>query len=123
MLNMSVGPSDRGGPMIKVIRSRAEYETALAAIEKLIDADPAPGTADAERLELMTVLVQDYEQKSCVPDWPTPLDAIRFRMEQQGLTQRDLVRYIGSKSKVSEVLSGKRPLTLSMIRALHAGLG
>lgn len=109
--------------MIKVIRTRAEYDAALATVEELLDRDPASNTADADRLELLTVLVQDYEARAVPAALPTPIDAIRFRMEEGGLTQKDLVPYIGSKSKVSEVLSGKRALTLTMIRALHAGLG
>jgi HTH-type transcriptional regulator/antitoxin HigA len=73
-------------------------------------------------LELLTILVQDYESKRFGERVPDPIEAIKFRMEQQNLSQRDLVPFIGSRSKVSEVLSGKHPLTLSMIRALHAGL-
>jgi HTH-type transcriptional regulator / antitoxin HigA len=109
--------------VIKVIKTEGDYEAALAMLETLLDAEPASGTPDAERLELLTLLVEDYEAKVAPPELPDPIEAIRFRMEQQGLRQRDLVPYIGSPSKVSEVLSGKRPLTLSMIRALHAGLG
>lgn len=95
----------------------------LAEIEKLVDLDPVPGTPEAERLDLLALVVRDFESKRFPRRLPTPLEAIRFRMEQQGLTQKDLVPYMGSKSKVSEVLSGKRPLTLSMMRALHTGLG
>lgn len=109
--------------VIKVIKNDAEYELALAAIETLIDSDPDPGTSDAERLELLHLLVEDYETKIIGHDLPDALEAIRFRMEQQGLRQRDLIPFIGSRSKVSEILAGKRPLTLSMIRALHQGLG
>jgi len=108
---------------IKVIKSKSEYETALAAIEDLIDRDPDVGTLEADQLELLTLLVQDYESKTFQRALPDPVDAIQFRMEQENLTQRDLVPYIGSRSKVSEVLSRKRPLTLSMIRALHSNLG
>lgn len=106
----------------KVIRSRDEYEAALSEIERLVDRDPEPGTGEGERLDLLTVLARDYESRTLPPVAPDPVEAVRFRMEQQGLRQRDLVPYFGSKSKVSEVLSGKRPLTLGMIRALHAGL-
>ncbi len=107
----------------KVIRGREEYDAALSEIDRLIDRDPAPGTPEGERLELVAVLARDYEARTLPKVAVDPVDAIRFRMEQQGLRQRDLVPFIGSKSKVSEVLSGKRPLTLAMIRALHAGLG
>jgi HTH-type transcriptional regulator/antitoxin HigA len=105
------------------IRTEIEYETALATLEELMDLDPDDGTPEADQLELLTLLVQDYENKVCPIEVVGPIDAIQFRMEQMGLSQRDLVPYIGSRSKVSEVLSGKRPLTLPMIRALHEGLG
>ncbi len=108
---------------VKVIKNRDEYNAALKQIESLIDFDPQPGTREADRLELLTLLVEDYETKEFPAALPDPVEAIQFRMEQQGLTQRDLVPYLGSRSKVSEVLAGKRPLTLSMIRALHHGLG
>src|SRR6266550_9017529 len=108
--------------MIKVIKNEQEHETALAEISSLIDRDPDPGTPDADRLELLTVLVENYESQAFPKRVPEPLEAIRFRMEQQNLKQRDLVPYIGSPSKVSEVLSGKRPLTLSMMRSLHSHL-
>jgi HTH-type transcriptional regulator/antitoxin HigA len=109
--------------MIKVIKSDSDYEAALADIERLLDRDPAAGTRKAEELEVLAVLVGDYESKRFGKAVPDPIEAIRFRMEQQNLSQRDLVPFIGSRSKVSEVLSRKRPLTLSMIRALHSGLG
>jgi len=109
--------------MIKVIKSEKEHETALAEISSLIDRDPDPGTPEADRLELLTLLVENFETQAFPKRVPEPLEAIRFRMEQQNLKQRDLVPYIGSPSKVSEVLSGKRPLTLSMMRALHSHLG
>lgn len=109
--------------MVKVINKETEYANALAEIDRLIDLDPPAGSPKAERLELLAVLVQDYEAKRFPIKPPNPVEAIRFRMEQQGLTQRDLVPYLGSRSKVSEVLARKRPLTLSMIKALHQGLG
>jgi HTH-type transcriptional regulator/antitoxin HigA len=109
--------------MIKIINSESDYKAALAAIEKLIDLDPDVGTPEADRLELLTLLVQNYESKMVKMILPDPIEAIKFRMEQQNLTPQDLVPFIGSRSKVSEVLSHKRPLTLSMIRALHSGLG
>lgn len=109
--------------MIRLIKSDTDYEAVLAQIECLLDRDPAAGTPDAEELELLTVLARDYESKHFPATVPDAIEAIRFRMEQQNLTQRDLVPFMGSRSKVSEILSGKRPLTLSMIRALHSGLG
>jgi HTH-type transcriptional regulator/antitoxin HigA len=109
--------------MIKIIKSEKEYKSALAEISALIERDPDPGTQEADRLELLTLLVENYESATFPKRMPEPIEAIRFRMEQQNLKQRDLVPYIGSSSKVSEVLSGKRPLTLSMMRALHSHLG
>lgn len=108
---------------MKVIRTETEYTDSLAEVEKLIDLDPAPGTFESDQLELLTLLIQQYEANRFPMALPGPIEAIRFRMEQQGLSPRDLVPYLGSRSKVSEVLNGKRPLSLTMIRALHRGLG
>lgn len=105
----------------KVIKTSEQYKAALDAIERLMDSEPE--TEAAEHLELLTLLVRDYESRNFFIPLPDPVEAIRFRMEQQGLSQRDLVPYFGSRSKVSEVLSGKRSLTVSMIRDLHEGLG
>jgi HTH-type transcriptional regulator/antitoxin HigA len=105
----------------KIIKTEAEYEQALAYIETLMDA--SPGTPEEEELELFAVLVDTYERQHFPIDLPDPVEAILFRMEQQGLTRKDLLPYIGSQSKVSEVLNKKRPLSLAMIRALHSGLG
>jgi HTH-type transcriptional regulator/antitoxin HigA len=105
----------------KVIKNDREYEAALARIEELMDA--APDTPEGDELELLTTLVEVYEEKHFVIDLPDPVEAIRFRMEQAGLKQQDLVPHIGSRSKVSEVLARRRPLSLKMIRALHKGLG
>ena len=109
--------------MNKVIKNKTKYEETLFALEELLDRDPAPGTPENEELELLALLIQDYESRQFEFAPPTPIEAIKFRMEQQNLTPRDLIPYIGSRSKVSEVLSKKRPLTLSMMRALHSGLG
>lgn len=117
------GNSELGRDAIRVLRTEADYEVALAAIEGLMDLDAAPGTPTAERLEVLTLLVEDYEEREVPSSLPDPIEAIRFRMEQQGLKQADLVPFIGSRSKVSEVLSRRRSLTLSMMRALHSGLG
>jgi HTH-type transcriptional regulator/antitoxin HigA len=105
----------------KVIKNEREHEAALERIEALMDA--APSTPEGDELELLTTLVELYEEKRFPIELPDPVEAIRFRMEQAGLKQQDLVPYVGSRSKVSEVLSGKRPLSLKMIRALHKGLG
>lgn len=109
--------------MAHVIKTDIEYRQALAEIDRLIDGDPPAGSADSERLQLLAVLAQDYESRQFPRKALDPLSAIRFRMEQQNLEQRDLIPYIGSRSKVSEVLSGKRALTLSMIKALNRAFG
>jgi HTH-type transcriptional regulator/antitoxin HigA len=105
----------------KIIRTEAEHTAALARIEKIFAA--RPGTPEGEELELLTLLVEKYEEEAFPVDLPDALSAIRFRMEQQGLKAKDLVRFLGSPSRVSEVLSGTRPLSISMIRRLVAGLG
>lgn len=107
----------------KVINTSVEYEKSLVEAERLIALDPKPGSPESDRLELLTLLIEKYEKEHFKFALPDPIDAILFRMEEQGLLQRDLVPYIGSKSKVSEVLARKRPLTIQMIRALHDGLG
>jgi len=107
---------------MKVIKNDTEYQSALAAIERLLDMDPDPGTREADDLELLAVLIEEYEQRVTDLQLPDPIEAIRFRMDQQGLKQQDLVPYLGSRSKVSEVLAGKRALSLAMIRSLHDGL-
>ncbi|MCK5534501.1 ImmA/IrrE family metallo-endopeptidase [bacterium] len=108
---------------IKVIKTQKEYETALEQLEDLLDKNPSKDSTDAYKLELLSLLVKDYEEKKFAFEDPNPIEAIKFRMEQENLSPRDLIPYIGNRSKVSEILSGKRTLTLSMIRALHTGLG
>jgi HTH-type transcriptional regulator / antitoxin HigA len=106
----------------RVIHNDTEHRDALAALDRLLVLDPEDGTPEADELDLLALVIETYEKERFPITPPDPVDAIRFRMDQAGLSQRDLVPYIGSKSKVSEVLSGKRPLTLTMIRALHEGL-
>lgn len=104
----------------RIIKTEAQYEAALARIENIFDAKP--GTPKGDELELLLLLVENYEASAYPIDLPDPIAALRFRMEQQGLKPKDLIPYIGSKSKVSEVLRGRRPLSLTMIRKLVAGL-
>ena len=104
-----------------IIKTDKQYNAARARVDRLMSA--TPGTPAFEELELWTLLIKNYEDQHYPIDFPDPVEAIRFRMDQQGLRQSDLIPFIGSKSKVSEVLSGQRPLSLSMIRKLHAGLG
>ncbi len=109
--------------MLKIIKTKDDYVAALASIDRLIALDPEPGTSDADELEVLTVLLKDYEGKRFPVQLPDSIEAVLFRMEQMGLTQRDLVPFIGSRARVSEILSRKRPLTLGMLKALHVGLG
>jgi HTH-type transcriptional regulator / antitoxin HigA len=104
----------------KVIKTEIDYDAALARIEEIFTSSPS--TPEGDELELLTMLVEQYEEVNFPIDLPDPVTAIRFRMEQMGLKQKDLVPFIGSQSKVSEVLSGSRPLSLSMIRNLVRGL-
>ncbi len=105
---------------IKVIKTGSEYAAALARVEKLMDAKP--GTSSGDELEILSLVIHDYEERVFPIAKPDPVAAIRFRMTQQGLTNKDLVHFLGSRSRVSEVLSGRRSLSLKMIRALVGGL-
>lgn len=107
--------------MNRLIKTEDDYEKALARIEVLMDAEL--DTPEIDELELLTALVEMYEDLHYPMDLPDPVDAIKFRMDQMGFNQKDLVPFIGNKSKVSEVLNRKRPLTLAMMRALNKGLG
>lgn len=108
---------------LRIIKTDEQYRRALAEIEKLAVHDPDPESSDGARLELLAKLVEDYEKREYVFRKPDPIDAILFRMEQQGLRQKDLTDLLGGKNRVSEVLARKRPLTLPMIRALYEKLG
>lgn len=105
----------------KIIKTEDEYTEALARVEKLMDAKP--GSPREEELELWSLLIERYEVEHFPIDLPDPVDAIKFRMEQEGLRQKDLERFFPGKNRVSEVLNHKRPLSLGMIRSLHRGLG
>lgn len=106
---------------IRPIKSEKDYASALEYLDTVIDAEE--GSPEADERDVLTVLIEKYEEEHYAIDMPDPVDAIRFRTDQLGLTQKDLVPYIGSRSKVSEVLSGRRELTLKMIRALNRHLG
>jgi HTH-type transcriptional regulator/antitoxin HigA len=106
---------------VQLIRTDAEYKAALARAERLMDAEA--GTPQGDELEHLAMVIEAYEEKHQPIELPDPISAIEFRMEQEGFENKDLVPILGSSAKVSEVLSGKRDLTLSMIRALHKHLG
>ena len=108
---------------LKIIKDERAHQAALDALVRLMEGDPAEGTEEADEIDVLSLLIQKYEDEHFPLELPDPLEAIRFRMQQQGLTQKDLVPMIGSASKVSEVLAGKRPLSINMIRRLHDGLG
>lgn len=108
---------------IKVIKTEKDYEEALKLAETLMNHNPDPDSEEGEQLNLLSTLIKDYEVRILPEELPSSIDAIKFRMEQAGLKPIDLVPYIGSRSRVSEVFSGKRQLTLDMVRALEAGLG
>ena len=105
---------------IKPVKTEADHHAALKEIERIFDA--APGTREGDRLEVLTTLVEAYEEKHVRIPLPDPIEAILYYIETRGLTRRDLERYIGSRARVSEVLNRKRPLTMEMIRNLHKGL-
>jgi HTH-type transcriptional regulator / antitoxin HigA len=106
---------------LKPIRTKADYEKALAEIERLWGAKS--GTRDGDRLDVLATLIDAYETAHYPIDPPDPIEAIRFRMDQQGLTRKDLESLIGTRTRVVEVLNRKRSLSISMIRRLHKHLG
>jgi len=105
---------------IKPIRTHKDHKQALARIEHLLDA--AAGSPERDELEVLSILVADYEDVHYPIAIPDPVDAIRVRLEEEGLKQKDLVAMIGSEGVVSEVMNRKRGLSLNMIRKLHEGL-
>ena len=106
---------------LKPIRSEADYEKALAEVARLWGAKS--GTPAGDRLDVLATLIDAYEGEHHPMDPPDPVEAIKFRMEQQRLTRRDLERFIGTRTRVAEVLNRKRSLSIGMIRRLHQGLG
>ncbi len=108
---------------IRPIRTKADYQVALRQVSALVDADPKRGSPEGDRLEVLGALVQAYEAKHYPVELPDPIEAIRFRMEQQGLSAKDLQPMIGGLNRVYEVLNRKRPLSLAMVRRLNASLG
>lgn len=108
---------------VKMIKTAEDYEAAMARLSALMSLDPKPNSKEENELELLALVIQDFERQTVPAVKADPIEAILFRMDQMKLTRKDLIPYIGSISKVSEVLSRKRPLSLPMIRRLNQGLG
>ena len=106
---------------LKPIRTAADHAAAMAEVERLWGA--RTGTADGDRLDLLATLIDAYEARTYPMDPPDPIEAIKFRMEQLGLTRKDLEPLIGTRARVAEVMNRKRSLSIEMIRRLHAQLG
>jgi HTH-type transcriptional regulator / antitoxin HigA len=106
---------------IRPIHTEKDYESALSRIEEIFDA--RPGTQEGDELEILGILVDEYEKKHFPIETPKPVEAIKFRMEQLGMEQKDLAKLLGSKSRASEILSGKRSLSLRQIKILYRKLG
>ena len=106
---------------VRPIRTKRDYEAALKEVERLWGAKA--GTSEGDRLDVLATLVDAYEAEQYPMDPPDPVEAIKFRMEQQGLTRRDLEEIIGTRTRIAEVLNRKRGLSIAMIRRLHERLG
>jgi HTH-type transcriptional regulator / antitoxin HigA len=106
---------------VKPIRTKRDYEAALKEVERLWGAKA--GTPDGDRLDVLATLIDAYEAQHYPMDPPDPVEAIKFRMEQQGLTRRDLEQIIGTRTRIAEILNRKRGLSIAMIRRLHERLG
>src|SRR6266404_6363576 len=106
---------------VRPIRTKRDYEAALKEVERLWGAKT--GTSDGDRLDVLATLIDAHEAEHYPMDPPDPIEAIKFRMEQQGLTRRDLEEIIGTRTRIAEVLDGKRELSIDMIRRLHERLG
>lgn len=107
---------------VNPIRTKADYRAALAVVSKLVDKDPAPGTPDGDRLDVLATLVEAFEAKHHPIPTPDPIEFLQHVMESRGLTRKDLEPCIGSRARVSEILNRTRPLTLTMIRRLSDAL-
>ena len=108
---------------IRPIRTQADYRAALKVVSALVDVDPKRGTLEADRLEVLGTLLEAYEAQHFPIELPDPIEAIKFRMEQQGLSAKDLQPMIGGLNRVYEVLNRKRPLSIAMVRRLNSSLG
>lgn len=108
--------------LLKPIKNEKEYDEALARVDELMELNPTLGTPQSDELEVLVLLIEKYEEKNWAIAVPDPIEAIKYRMEEMNLKQKDLIPYVGNKSKVSEVLNKKIALSLTMIRNLSQGL-
>jgi HTH-type transcriptional regulator/antitoxin HigA len=108
--------------ILKPINNEIEYDEALARVDELMNLNPEMGTNESNELEVLVLLIEKYEELNWVISIPDPIEAIKYRMEEMNLKQKDLIPYVGNKSKVSEVLNRKIALSLTMIRNLSLGL-
>ncbi|MCL7928608.1 helix-turn-helix domain-containing protein [Halomonas llamarensis] len=108
---------------IRPIHNEVDYKVALRDVSGYFDNEPEPGTEEADRFEILVTLIEAYEAKHYPVDLPDPVEAIKFRMDQEGLTPKDLVPAIGRINRVYEILNRKRPLSLAMIWRLHEMFG
>ena len=108
---------------IRPLHTEADYEAALKTVSAYFDHEPAPNTEASDHFEILITLIEAYEAKHYPLELPDPIEAIKFRMDQQGLTIADMEPYLGKPNRVYEILNRKRRLSLAMIRRLHDGLG
>jgi HTH-type transcriptional regulator/antitoxin HigA len=104
---------------IRPLHSEADYDAAVDAIERYFEREPKPGTSEADRFDLLALVIEDYEKKRWPIEPPDPIDAIRYRMETGNFSQADLGRLVGSRQRASDILMRKRRLTMQMAWALH----
>ena len=105
---------------LRLIKTEADYQEALSRLEEIFDAQP--GTEEGDEFEVLSLLIDSYEKVNFPIEAPDPIEAVKFRMEQLGIKQKDLAEVLGFKSRVSEIMNKKRKLTLEMIRKLHTSL-
>lgn len=108
---------------VRILHTDRDYQRALARLSRLMDQDPEPGSATGDEMELLGLVIAHYERKQFPMEKADPIEVVKFMMEQKGLKKKDLIPFIGSASRVTEVLNGSRDLNLGMIRRLSEGLG
>jgi len=109
--------------LIKPIKNKKQYQNALVKIYNLMQKNLKPGSTEADELDVLSILVEAYEKEHYIIESPTALEAVKFRLEQLGMKTSDLRHYLGYRSRVSEIMSGKRKFSLKMLKTLHNKLG